>query len=393
MSNSEIYDNLIKAKKTKFNNFCNLKLTFDYTPRVDLEGNNKNSRYIITFKDKKTSQLIYVGEISPGIFTTLYRRWYTPWEIELSENNVVIHKESLDEIIKGKKICISIDSASLGDNIAWLPIISEFRKKHKADVYVSGLWHNILPNFFPDLRFVPSGKREEKTSFVFGVGWYEEKDGNCHKRDPRTISLQQVAGDHLGVDVDRDILPSYIPQEILDSKPFIDGKYVCLATTSTADAKHWHYPGGWQSIVDYLNSIGYKVVLIHQQSNHLENVIDKTGNIDLMDRAIDIYHSDFFIGIGSGLSWLAWALRKPVVMISGFSQEFCEFTTKNYRVINKKVCHGCFNDPEHKFDRGDWLWCPRQKGTDRMFECTKEISPEMVKTHINELILREKLNY
>jgi autotransporter strand-loop-strand O-heptosyltransferase len=97
------------------------------------------------------------------------------------------------------------------------------------------------------------------------------------------------------------------------------------------------------------------------------------------------------IGIGSGVSWLSWALEKPVIMISGFSTPSCEFSNKNYRVINQSVCNGCFNDVRHKFDRGDWNWCPRLKGTERMFECTTRITPDMVKSKIHELITGESL--
>jgi len=67
-----------------------------------------------------------------------------------------------------------------------------------------------------------------------------------------------------------------------------------------------------------------------------------------------------------------------VVMISGFTQPFCEFSDKTLRIINEDVCHGCFNKTEHKFDKGDWWWCPEHKNTDRHFECTKSITPEQV---------------
>ena len=39
-------------------------------------------------------------------------------------------------------------------------------------------------------------------------------------------------------------------------------KYVCISTSSTAGCKHWH---GWQEVVDYLNSKGYKVVVIQKE--------------------------------------------------------------------------------------------------------------------------------
>jgi hypothetical protein len=140
-----------------------------------------------------------------------------------------------------------------------------------------------------------------------------------------------------------------------------------------------------------ITGLGYKVVVIQKQGTSLENIIDKTGDHNIITRAIDIYHADFLIGIGSGLSWLSWALHKPTIMISGFSKPECEFSTKNYRIINTNVCNGCFNDTEHLFDRGDWDWCPRLKDTPRRFECSKSITPDMVFTKIQNLISNEGL--
>ena len=68
------------------------------------------------------------------------------------------------------------------------------------------------------------------------------------------------------------------------------------------------------------------------------NCLDKTGTIDLKERIQDLTNCDFFIGLGSGLSWLAWACKKPVILISGFSSPDSEFYTP-YRVHNDKVCN------------------------------------------------------
>ena len=93
----------------------------------------------------------------------------------------------------------------------------------------------------------------------------------------------------------------------------------------------------------------------------------------LSDRAAMINHADFFIGLGSGLSWLAWALRKPVVLISGFSLPICEFHTP-YRVINTHVCHGCFNDTSLSFDNNAMFWCPRQEEGRTKMACSTSIT-------------------
>ena len=104
-----------------------------------------------------------------------------------------------------------------------------------------------------------------------------------------------------------------------------------------------------------------------------------------MENAIDyIGNSEFFIGLSSGLSWLAWALGKKVFMISNFSEAGHEFSC--YRLTNTNVCHGCWNNPDFKFDKGDWEWCPINKGTDKQFECQKSITPQMVIDEIKKLL-------
>jgi len=108
----------------------------------------------------------------------------------------------------------------------------------------------------------------------------------------------------------------------------------------------------------------------------LKGVIDKSGDIPLSDRISDIAFADYFIGVGSGLSWLAWAIGTRVMMISGFSKPFTEFNENCDRIFNESVCNGCFNT--HKLDPGDWRWCPLQKGTPREFECTKVITEHQI---------------
>ncbi len=65
-------------------------------------------------------------------------------------------------------------------------------------------------------------------------------------------------------------------------------------------------------------------------------------------------------------------------MIANFSKEGHEFVSNCIRVTNKDVCNGCWNDPELKFDKSDWDWCPRHKNTPRQFECHRGILAEDV---------------
>jgi autotransporter passenger strand-loop-strand repeat protein len=74
----------------------------------------------------------------------------------------------------------------------------------------------------------------------------------------------------------------------------------------------------------------------------------------------------------------------PVVLISGFSHRSTEFATP-YRVIDYHACNDCWNDPHHRFDHHDFLWCPRHARTPRQCECTRLIAAEQVKQTIRRI--------
>ncbi|MBN9115100.1 MAG: autotransporter strand-loop-strand O-heptosyltransferase, partial [Pandoraea sp.] len=95
------------------------------------------------------------------------------------------------------------------------------------------------------------------------------------------------------------------------------------------------------------------------------------------ERARWLMHASAFIGLSSGLSWLAWTMGTPTVLISGFTLPHNEFATP-YRVSARDVCTGCWHDPALRFNHDDFHWCPRHRDTPRAFECTREIRPEDV---------------
>ncbi len=174
-----------------------------------------------------------------------------------------------------------------------------------------------------------------------------------------------------------------------DSRP-IPEPYVCIAAQSTTQSKYWNNPEGWRAVVKMLKDAGYRVICIDQKPAHGIGLVwnqiphgceDETGERSLQERARWLKHCDFFIGLSSGLSWLAWAAGCPVVMISGFTHPLNEFATP-YRVINYHTCNSCWNDPHLRFDHKDFLWCPRHKDTPRQFECTRLITADQVKAVI-----------
>ena len=90
------------------------------------------------------------------------------------------------------------------------------------------------------------------------------------------------------------------------------------------------------------------------------------------------------MGLSSGLSWLAWALDKPVVSVVGHNNQRYDFSNP-YRIQNTSVCHACWD--HHKMDGDDWYWCPENKN----FECTTQITPEMVIEKIDLILNLNKI--
>lgn len=344
---------------------------------------NSSDSYRIEFINDDNGNLVYSSDLKSDHWAKPAIQYFVNWKIVLkdSRGNIVSEKKTS---LAGKKVLIAFDSSSLGDNIAWIPIVEKFRKERRCDVFVSTFHNNILSPSYPDLNFISPGTVVNGIYAQYNIGyWYGENgyDASKHPKDPFKTNLQETCALILGVDY-KEIVADITVSPI--GRP-TDKKYICIAPQSTSQAKYWNNPEGWQKLVDYFNSRGYEVFYVSKENpndpnyssriNGLTGFVDRSG-LDLNIILNDIKHCEVFIGLGSGLSWAAWALKKPVVLISGFSDPSIEFSTNCERIINKNVCHGCWS--RKYFDKGDWMWCPDNKNTERQFECTKSISPDTV---------------
>ncbi len=351
---------------------------FNKKARIEIIGPMKDS-YSVKFWDKKNNTLAYESKISNNMWAGTNREYFVDWKVEIfpesQKDPIVINFDA-----KGKKIRIINQSPSLGDCIAWTPVVSEFQKKHGCFVDYFTPYLDLFTNQYPNINFLPYSNHNNGEYYAtYDLGYYFNEGEEKTPIDGRKRNLQQTACDILGLHY-KEIRTSVF----IEDKPRpIKEKYVCITTSSTAGCKHWQNETGWQKTVDYINNLGYKVVVIQKEAldymdlKGLKNVIHPQTKT--LQEAINwINHSEFYIGLGSGISWLAWAIGKKVILISGFSKPFAEFNNP-HRIINTNVCNGCWNDPSVRFDAGDWNWCPRGKN----FICSKEITFEMVKPHID----------
>lgn len=379
--NAPFFLGLVKNDKSYIDIDPEIKISFHFQAKVAINGYSRKE-YRAEFWNTATNTLEYATIIKSGMYASPNKKYFVPWEVKVYEGEKIVAHKKVD--LKGKSVHVFLDSSSLGDNLAWVPQAIRFSEINQCKLILTSFYNDLFKEQYPDVIWNTPGSFLPHRDYSYKIGYFFSGDiYNETPVDPRTTTLGKVASDILGIEyLETRPLLSYEPRPVSPTeKP-----YVCIATSSTAAAKLWQRPNAWQEVVDYIKSQGLEVAVIQKEPTELEGVLDWSGDIPLQERMNQLYHAEFFIGLGSGLSWLAWAVKKNVILISGFSDAFSEFSLGCERIINRDVCNSCWNDTSHEFDRGDWNWCPRQKGTERQFECTIQIKPSLVIEKIDKLL-------
>jgi len=372
-----IYDNLIKNKNSKIEVENKVHYHFVKGPFVEIKG-QKKAEYLVEFIDKKTDKILFKSTIGNNCWCKCNIEYFVDWKILIYENGK--KWAEYDYNATNKKIYVALDSRALGDTLAWFPYLDEFRKKHNCKLVASTFMNDFFSNEYPNIEFIKPGDTASDLYAMYCIGlFYNDDDSiNLQKNpiDPKTVTLQKMCSDILGLEY------TEIKPKLKRKNPSLEKiNQICIGVFGTAQSKFWNNPTGWQDVVDWLNVRGYTVRLISKENddymgNKLPNGIIKhpNGPIELvMD---ELKKSKAFIGIGSGLSWLSWALDTPTVLVSGFSYDWAEMQDCIRITAPKGKCEGCFN--RLRLNAGDWHWCPDHKNTERQFECTKSITSEMV---------------
>jgi len=373
-----IYDNLKKNKNNIVEVQNKVIIHFVKGPYVEIKGST-NSEYKVEFIDNKTDKIYYSTTIKNNCWCKCSIEYCVEWKIKIYENDKLWYEYIYNA--KGKRVYIAMDSKALGDSLAWVAYVEEFRKKHQCEVIASTFMNDMFIEQYPNITFTTPGIAVENLYAMYCVGLFYNNDSsvNLFKNpiDPKTQTMQKMCSDILGLDFVE--VRTKIKKRNVKIDPTL--KQVCIGVFGTAQSKFWNNPTGWQDVVDWLNNKGYTVKLLSKEGddymgNKLPNGVIQHPNGPLELVMDEMLKSKAFIGIGSGLSWLSWSLNVPTVLISGFSYDWAEMKDC-YRISAPRgKCEGCFN--RLRLDAGDWNWCPDHKGTDRQFECTKSITSEMV---------------
>ena len=371
-------------------------IRFDFNDGLRIQLPETGGPWRIVFGDMDTGVILFNQDVEAGKFIASVKKFFMRAQIQIyrkadldaaaAHGNAQPPEPAFthDYDATGKTVMIQLPVPTVGDTLGWFPYVEKFRIKHKCHV-VAVLDPRFIPLFektYPEIEFTTKDKAATYNPYAcYYLGLFFNGDIDHQPCDFRYVGLHRTAGYILGVD------PTEVrPRFDLTAERKIQEPYVCIAAQSSSQAKYWNNPHGWREVITFLKNSGYRVLCVDRDREYGSGIMwnhipygceDFTGNLPFQERVDLIKDADFFIGLSSGLSWVAWGCGVPVVLISGFTNPTNEFYTP-YRVINFHACNSCWNDMRIEFDHYDFLWCPRQKGTDRQFECTRMITSEQV---------------
>ena len=366
-------------------------LRFDFNDGCRVQLPESEHPWRVRLTDLDTGNILFETEIKAGRVSST-KRYYVRFRVEVWQND---ETAVLPRVLRRRaRGLIQFPVGTLGDPIGWFPYAVKFQEQHgcrltcamgeqdhpavprrlsrhqfrdprggQARALLRHLQHRAVLRRqglrVPALRFPPSSGCTAPPA----TSW-----ASIRPRGARASSSTTTAGRS----------PSPTSASRCRAR-----RRANTGTTPTAGARSSRF----------LKEAGYRVVCIDQKPmhghglvwNHIPNgAEDETGDGRCRSGRAGCKHAEFFVGLSSGLSWLAWAAGTPVVMIAGFTHPTNEFATP-YRVINYHTCNSCWNDPAHRFDHKDFLWCPRHKDTPRQFECTRLITVDHVKATIRRI--------
>lgn len=328
--------------------------------RVSIDGSSSDE-YLVEFINRATGKKEFQSVITPGHWCKPARTYYTEWEINVFRNGEPYSNYTLE--LEGRTVYIAIDSTAVGDTLAWFPAVVAFKLKHKCAMVCSTFHNDLFEEQYPDIKFIKPGESIFAHA-QYTIGCFDLSNDGASPVKHNKVPLTTLAYSLLGLEIPATTAPriKVVPQP--------KGKFVCIATESTAQAKYWNNPHGWRKLTEYLTKAGYKVINLSLNAPKLPGVENVKGS--LSEIAGYLAACEFFVGLSSGLSWLAWAAgQQKICLISGFTYPWLEFSC--LRIMpGPNICSGCYN--RHVFDKGDWNWCPDHKNTPRQFECSRTIT-------------------
>jgi len=356
-----------------------LQYSFNYGVEIKTPA-DLDEVWTIKLYNEDSGDVLTEFKLPPGGYYAAPIKYYVRWKIEAtSKTRVFTHSYNCTD----RYVLFKMSHGAIGDCIAYMSQVQAFVAKHKCKpvLYVNKWFTDLFKPAYPDYIFC---EEEEEfaalplyATYFLGIIYDPKYISTWSKYPYYQMGLQHVAGHILGMPYNVEPEP---PNVLVTKNIEFRKPYVAISYSASKACKIWWNPYGWEEVINYLKGRGFEVVCIDKSSmigmpgsfvRKPEGAVNLTGDFPLQERVNQIAGASFFIGMASGLAWLAWCCRKPVVMISGFSRPEMEFYTP-YRVYNEEnQCNDCWGDGSIPFYRHNWNWCPRVDAA--LFELDEKI--------------------
>lgn len=266
-------------------------------------------------------------------------KFFIRWRVQVYKNDQLLYTHTLN--LKDKLVIFQFPGTALGDLLANISAVDLFQKKHqcKMIVYIcKQQLIDILKDQYPNLHFTNKDcelNQECYAHYLYSIGNISQS--TVSPFDFRIVGLQATNAHLLNIEeikIEKAKLNLTAQRKIKD-------KYVVINTSASAEHKTW-LKQNWMEVVKYLKSLGYIVYQIGLQEQLIQGCQNLIGDIHLQQRINLIKDADMFIGLSSGLSWVADSCNIPVVMICNITFPRHQFYTK-YRVHAIHGCKGCIH--------------------------------------------------
>lgn len=342
---------------------------------------NIDAKYEILLYDNNSGNIVESCILGKSRLWMSKFKYYINYRLEIKVDGEPALAHDLD--LKDREVLLYFQSECLGDSIAWFSYADRFRKRHscKLGIRMNTNVADLFRNSYPDIQFFTKDEADMLSPYAtykicICYGGHRTTTRMRHWQVP----LDALAGYLLGLDDQiRQIPPT--PFFMNSKNGFVAERHVCFAFHASRKYKEWNYEDGhgWDAVVEYVKQLGYRAICIDRDNDgDLHGAEDFTGNRPLTERAMTLAGARLFIGLPSGLAWLAWSVSTPIVMISGFSEPYAEMPHR--RVQNTFVCHGCWNNPKYQLIWPRIMNCPEGISC----ECTRRITPQQVINAIKE---------
>jgi len=286
-----------------------------------------------------------------------------------------------------KFINIKCASHALGDTLACVPVVDYYRKVYSVENInfdcAEWLWSYLSP-VYPFLNFCKIDNPDIVIDYHFDL---PVQKGFAY-------DLFQIPKE-MKYDFHWEFIE---PKIFFEPKPkYIMNEYFTFSIHSTAQVKYWNSGSRaeqsesprWRDLCLLLHNIGIQGVMVdkHYGFGNAPHWNEPPKNCKVVigrpfDEVLNtIYHSKFYVGLSSGLSWVALALGKKTCMIAPWTypdNEFGESNENHIRVKSNSHCTDCWTKYSVQFDKNDWYWCPQKKDTTEEFICSSSISAKDV---------------